>query len=117
MATGRGLAGGPHERWHVPPLPKGSHQCLAGLAPAHAPGGRWPHPPPAPGTPGRLLSPPRSERCFLGLVPTQSCPAASWGKDLAPGCGSLVSWGPQPPLGPSPHPWRSPWATALSCSA
>lgn len=111
MATGRGLAGVPRERWHVPPLLKGSHQCLAGLALPMLLGAAGPHPPPAPGTPGRLLSPPRSERCFLGLVPTQWCPAASWGRDLAPGRGVPGELGSSASTGPSPHPWRSPWAT------
>lgn len=111
MATGRGLAGGPRERWHVPPLLKGSHQCLAGLAPAHAPGGRWP--PSTPGSRDTGQTPlPSPQRAVLPWpVPTQWCPAASWGRDLAPGRGVPGELGSSASTGPSPHPWRSPWAT------
>lgn len=63
-------------------------------------GAAGPHPPPAPGTPGRLLSPPRSERCFLGRFPPSGAQQPPGAETWPLGAGSLVSWGPQPPLGP-----------------
>lgn len=110
MATGRGLAGGRVSAGASHPY-RGSRQYLAGLAPAHAPGGRWPPSTPGSQDTGQTASPlPAARGACLAWFPPSGAQQPPGAETWPPGAGSSPSTRAQS----AP---RSPWATTLSCSA